>query len=100
MSTRRLAVGSVTALRPGFGAEYAVLFVNRAGHHAWERAYEERDEKGMSRVFEIYETLKLYPDETVRVVQIDGLVAQVEYLASGRGGRRGWIEISSFGPPR
>lgn len=89
------AIGSTGQLTAGSTYGRHLLWINNTGLWAWNRAYEERDEKGMSRVMEIYERLQVSDGTRVRVVNRDGATLQVEMLEGEHAGRRGWLMFAS-----
>ncbi len=65
---------------------------------AWERAYENRDEKGMSRIMDAFETLRIPDDAHVRVTARQGRAMQIEVIDGRMAGRRGWTDIVALNP--
>lgn len=91
-----IQVGSVGALTGAAGYGYALVWVEELGMSAWERAYENRDERGMNRVMDVFETLRIPDGDTVRITAMHGQAIQVEVLTGSMAGRRGWTDRGAF----
>lgn len=76
----------------------ALIWVNRTGISAWDRAYNEHDERGMAQVLRLYETLWVPEGTWVQVVALDGDAVQVELSNGPQAGRRGWARTSALRP--
>lgn len=82
---------------PAFGSigsvgriERGSLWVDQAGLAAFDRAYANRDERGMQAAVATYEGLLITEPTPVRVTARQGDIVQVELLAGPYVGRRGW----------
>lgn len=90
------AVGSTGwTTRSGSEYDYRLVWVNRTGLFAWDRAWAERDDKAMDQVIRLYEQLEVETGTLVRVVNRDSEAIQVEMLDGRHAGRRGWLHIDS-----
>lgn len=96
--TRPITVGTTLRMLSDGRYGYTVVWVNRAGLAAWDRAYDERDDKGMSSVMDLYERLDVIDGTLVRIVAIDGGATQIEMLEGTFLGRRGWTYTGSLKP--
>jgi hypothetical protein len=83
-------IGSTGHLRTVGEYGYLVIFVDELGLSAWNRAYENRDQKGEAQVMSTFETLKVTSDTPVKVTNRRSDAIQVEMLSGQHAGRRGW----------
>lgn len=75
-----------------------VVFVERLGVSAWNRAYADRDSKGEARVFDVFEHYTIASSVAVRVVSRVGDIIQFEIQDGRDQGRRGWTDLGGFTP--
>lgn len=89
-------VGSSGQLNSSTGS--VVLFVDPIGLSAWNRAYDNRDEAGMRRAMQVFETLSIANGTPVTVTDRNRAAVQVEVTDGQHRGRRGWTDPSSIIP--
>ena len=92
------AVGSVGYLGVGGDYGYRTLWVDELGLSAWNRAYDNRDDKGMLQIMGAFETLEVKKQTRVMVTNRTRDAVQVEMLDGEYAGRRGWTRPSSLAP--
>lgn len=85
-------VGSVGRIERG------ALWVDPAGLAVWERAYANRDERGMQAAVTLYEGLLIATPTRARVIARQDALIQVELLDGEHAGRRGWGRASLLAP--
>lgn len=75
-----------------------VVFVEHLGLTAYQRADNDRDSKGTSRVLDIFEYLMLDAPARVTIVERRGDAAHVDILDGPYRGRRGWLPAAWITP--
>ena len=85
-----IVVGNVYTLKNG-----DMLWVQRLGMEAWNRAENDRDERTKRQIEESFE--RFFPDAgaRVRVLARDGRARHLEVLDGPHAGRRGWTDLYS-----
>lgn len=89
------AIGSTGHLPSGVDS---ILWVDELGLRAWNRTFENRDDKGMTDVMHVFTTLRLNPNTAVMVTNRSGDAIQVEVISGYAAGRRGWMKASYLQP--
>jgi hypothetical protein len=76
----------------------SVLWVRRDGLAAWDRAEQDRDERGKTQSMRAYETLSIVNTWRLQVASVAGKDVQIEIMDGPLAGRRGWIHTVALLP--
>lgn len=82
----------------GIGWHPLPIPVTRAGFDEAQRGFAESDEAAINNAFEAYEWIELAERTTVRIVQVDGEVAEVELLDGPFASRTAWVRLRHLEP--
>jgi hypothetical protein len=88
-------VGSTGHLMSGVES---VLWVDPIALWAWNRAGENRDNRGQIQVLDVYQYLQVAPSTPVIVTNRQGTSVQVEIMSGPLTGRRGWMNADRLSP--
>lgn len=85
------SAGTQTRIKSAQPGRSSYIWVNRTAIDAFQRAYDERDERGMDTVVRVFESIQVADGTLVEIVRVDGRVIQIEVLEGSTKGRRGWV---------